>query len=258
MVVEKQYHSAEMFDWVEVPGGPALVGADFPGEGPPRLVNIRGFLISRYAVSNEDFQSFIADGGYHRVQFWEAEGLLWRQSGEVTEPAFWRDRLFNLPEQPVTGVSYYEAQAYASWAGAKLPTELQWEKAARGTHGASYPWGEDEPDASRANFAPGFVPVRISPIPIRECPDGDSPYGCRQMAGNVYEWCLDFFQADTPSRRADDMLYEGRPSRRRVLKGGSWGSGSSRLRTSARWSGPPELRDNILGFRLIRDLDRSA
>jgi gamma-glutamyl hercynylcysteine S-oxide synthase len=253
MLTRTKKSDQKTVEWVYVPGGPALIGADNPGEGPQQLLDISGFCIGRYAISNEDFDGFIRDSGYDRPEFWDAGGLLWLGSQKILEPAFWRDGLFNLPNQPVTGVSFYEAQAYARWASARLPTEAEWEKAARGANGALYPWGDDEPNASRANFAPGFVPINRSPLPVQECPEGDSPSGCRQMAGNVYEWCLDFFHSDTPVRRASTNLIEMRPSRRRVMKGGSWGSGASRLRPSARWSSPAELRDNVIGFRLVRD-----
>jgi gamma-glutamyl hercynylcysteine S-oxide synthase len=242
-------------DWVHIPPSPAWIGADYPGEGPPKQLDIPGFFIGRYAVNNGEFAHFIEDDGYRRPEFWSAKDFVWLKSLNINEPAFWREALFNLPEKPVTGVSFYEAQAYARWVGGRLPTEIEWEKAARGTQGASYPWGEEEPDASCANFAPDFVPVNIAPIKVLDCALGDSPYGCRQMAGNVNEWCSDFFHIDTPVRRSPKMLVELRPSRRRVLKGGSWGSGASRLRASARWSSPAELRDNILGFRLAGDMN---
>ena len=248
----------EKTDWVHVPGGPALIGADNPGEGPRQLLDIPGFCIGRYAVSNEEFVCFMQDGGYHRRELWDSEGLLWLEVQKILEPAFWRDSLFNQLNQPVTGVSFYEAQAYACWMSARLPTETEWEKAARGMQGALYPWGNDEPDALCANFSPGFVPINISPISVQECAQGDSPYGCRQMAGNIYEWCQDFFHADTPTRRIPANPIELRPSRRRVMKGGSWGSGASRLRASARWSSPPGLRDNVVGFRLVRESNAST
>jgi iron(II)-dependent oxidoreductase len=238
--------------WIQVPAGQVLLGGDYPGEGPPGVVNVPSFLISVYAVSNDEYTAFMQDAGYHRPEFWAAEGLIWLRSQKVLEPAFWRDSLFNQPNQPVTGVSFYEAQAFAQWQNARLPSEAEWEKAARGPRGFLYPWGDEQPNALRANFAPGYVPVNRSPIAIHECELGDSPYGCRQMAGNVYEWCQDFFHVDTPDLRTEANLLEVRPSHRRVMRGGSWGSGASRLRGSARWSSPPELRDNVVGFRLIR------
>jgi iron(II)-dependent oxidoreductase len=235
---------------VHVPPGQVMLGDENPGEGPPKALNVRGFYISRYAVTNDEYREFMQDRGYSRPELWDPEGFIWLQSQRILEPAFWHDDLFNQPDQPVTGVSFYEAQAYARWKNARLPNEVEWEKAARGGDGRLYPWGDEEPDASRANFAPGYVPVNRAPIPVQEREQGDSPYGCRQMAGNVYEWCQDFFQADTPTQRSETNLTETRPSHRRVMKGGSWGSGASRLRSSARWSSPAELRDNIVGCRL--------
>ena len=245
--------SRELSAWINIAGGPALFGSDSPGEDPPAIFDIPGFDIGRHAVSNREFNNFLEDGGYSRAEFWSEEGLSWLKSLAVREPAFWRDPLFNSPDQPATGISFYEAQAYAAWASARLPTELEWEKAARGPDGLLYPWGYENPDVSRANFAPGYVPINISPIDVQECARGDSPYGCRQMAGNVYEWCVDFYHFDTPGRRSSQNLVELRPARRRVMKGGSWGVGPSRLRPAARWSSPPEMRDNVGGFRLVKD-----
>jgi formylglycine-generating enzyme required for sulfatase activity len=251
--MKKEKSSGKKQDPILIPQGPALIGADDPGEGPPILLEIPAFWMHRHAVTNQEFRAFLQDGGYRRPEFWDVEALNWLKSDNVTEPAFWSSDLFNQPDQPVTGVSFYEAQAYARWAEARLPTEIEWEKAARGARGARHPWGDEEPDSNRANFAPNFVPLNITPVPVQDCASGDSPYGCRQMAGNVYEWCLDYFHYDTPAHRSPKMLCEYRPSHRRVLKGGSWGSGASRLRTAARWSGPAQLRDNIVGFRLARD-----
>lgn len=249
----KSKESNQKTDWIFIPGGPAVIGADRPGEGPAQVLHVPGFCIGRIAITNQEFRSFIKDGGYDRAELWDADGWSWVTAGNIHEPAFWRESIFNLSNQPVTGVCFHEAQAYGRWVSARLPTEIEWEKAARGTNGALYPWGEHDPNASRANFAPGFVPIHISPIPVEECAPGDSPYGCRQMSGNVYEWCQDFFHADTPAKRSSANLFELRASRRRVMKGGSWGSGASRLRPAARWSSPPELRDNVIGFRLVRD-----
>jgi formylglycine-generating enzyme required for sulfatase activity len=131
-------------DWFLIPSGPALIGADSPGEGPVQILHIPSFCIGRTAITNQEFESFIKDGGYHRDELWDAEGWSFVTSRKIEKPAFWREGLFNLSNQPVTGVSFYEAQAYARWVSARLPTEVEWEKAARGTNGALYPWGENE------------------------------------------------------------------------------------------------------------------
>ncbi|HEY2360416.1 MAG TPA: SUMF1/EgtB/PvdO family nonheme iron enzyme [Candidatus Angelobacter sp.] len=244
--------------WIFVPEGPAWIGAEVPGEGPPQLLSIPSFWITRCKITNREFLAFVNDGGYSRPEFWDADGLRWLRERNVTTPAFWDNPVFNGLDRPVTGVSFYEAMAYACWAKARLPWEAEWEKAARGEDGRPYPWGHQEPDSNMAHFAPDFVPVKFETVAAEGCPDGDSPYGCRQMAGNLYEWCLDFFHVDTPPRRSAAILAEIRPSRRRLLKGGAWTTGSDRLRASARWSQPPEVRDNIMGIRLVSDHTRPS
>lgn len=235
---------------VEVPGGSTWVGGDHPGEGPAMEVEVPAFAIDRCMVSNRDYARFIAGGGYTRQELWLPEALEWLAANNIEGPAYWQDERFNAPDQPVTGVSFYEASAYAAWCGGRVPTEVEWERAARGGDGRIYPWGNEEPDEERAHFAPGFVPVAFGTTPVDDKPGGDSPWGCRQMAGNLFEWCFDFFHADTPGRRAPGALVERRPSGRRILKGGAWTTGSSRMRASARWFYMPGLRDNVQGFRV--------
>jgi len=239
--------------WIFIPEGAAWIGADDPGEGPMQLLPIPSFWIMRYQVTNREFQAFVDDGGYSRSEFWDAPGLQWLQSGSFSAPAFWSNTAFNESDMPVTGVSFYEAMAYARWTKARLPWEAEWEKAARGESKSPYPWGDEEPDEARAHFAPDFVPLKFETVSVFNHAEGDSPFGCRQMAGNLYEWCLDFFHVDTPQRRSTLTWNELRPSKRRVLKGGAWTTGAPRLRASARWSLPPEVRDNILGIRLVRE-----
>jgi gamma-glutamyl hercynylcysteine S-oxide synthase len=241
-------------DTVLVPAGPAWIGADRPAEGPPVQLQIPAFRIGRLAVTNAQFAQFIADDGYRRAALWDEEGVAWKTDPDVDRPAYWDDERFNQPDQPVTGVSFFEAQAFARFLGGRLPSEIEWEKAARGCDGRTYPWGEDEPDIDRAYFAPGFVPIKSTTRVVDAMPSGDSPYGCRQMSGNLFEWCVDCFHRDTPERRGSGMLIESRPSLRRVLKGGAWHTGEARLRCSARWSFTPDLRDNVVGIRLAFDI----
>jgi gamma-glutamyl hercynylcysteine S-oxide synthase len=239
-------------DTVLVQAGAAWVGSDRPFEGPPVQVDVPAFRITRLAVTNAQFSRFLVKGGYRRPEFWGREGLEWKALQGVDRPAYWHDQRFNEPAQPVTGVSFFEAEAFACFVCGRLPTEVEWEKAARGCDGRTHPWGEDEPDLSRAYFAPGFVPIQATTRPADDLPMGDSPWGCRQMAGNVCEWCADRFRPDTPAHRGD-MQVEVRPSPRRVLKGGAWHTGAPRLRASARWSFTPDLRDNVVGFRVAFD-----
>lgn len=242
-----------LFDWALIPAGTASIGGGGPGEGPRRSLLVPAFAIMKFAVTNSQFQRFIAEEGYHRSEFWDGVGLGRIPVAHIIEPAYWRDKNFNQPNQPVTGISYHEAQAFARWAGCRLPTEVEWQKAAGGTGGFVFPWGDDEPDLRRAHFAPGFSPASSSTRSVYELPSGDSPYGCRQMAGNVHEWCRDSYHYDTPIQRREANLVELRPSPRRVLKGGAWTTGAGRLRVAARWSAPPGLRDNVVGIRLACD-----
>lgn len=239
---------------VKVPTGIAIVGSDMPYEGPPCQVKVAGFEIMEHCVTNKEYSQFIQDGGYERTDLWSSSGWAWRLTSNALRPAFWLDQKYNDPAQPVTGVNFYEANAFAKWVGGRLPTEIEWERAARGEDGREFPWGNEPPDMNIANFAPDFVPVETSAVEVSRYPMNVSPLGCFQMAGNVFEWCSDYFHIDTPQRRIAGVDFEDRISPRRVLKGGAWVTGLSRLRSAARWSYSPEFRDNIVGIRLAFDI----
>ncbi|MCA9448342.1 MAG: SUMF1/EgtB/PvdO family nonheme iron enzyme, partial [Candidatus Omnitrophica bacterium] len=121
---------------VRIPKGPFLYGDE------KREVTINhDYYMDVYPVTNGAYRKFIEGSGYENQTYWSEEGWQWRTSETITKPRFWDDERFNGPDQPVVGVSYYEAEAYAKWAGKRLPTEQEWEKAARGTDGRKYPWG---------------------------------------------------------------------------------------------------------------------
>ena len=135
-------------------------------------------------------------------------------------------------DHPVLQVSWHDAVAYAEWAGKRLPTEEEWEKAARGTDGRKYPWGDEEPTRDLCNFGKnegGTTPVG------KYSPQGDSPYGCVDMAGNVWEWTGSDFDAE-----------------RKVLRGGSWRFGPGDVRSAHRGWDPPGRWDDDDGFRCAR------
>ncbi|MEE3663752.1 SUMF1/EgtB/PvdO family nonheme iron enzyme [Brenneria sp. g21c3] len=237
-----------------IPSGIAYVGSETVSESPMVEVNIDTFRISKYQVTNYQFREFIINGGYDKPDNWSEEGYAWLKHTNNVQPAFWNENRYSGNNQPVTGVSFYEAEAYAKWLKCRLPTEVEWEKAARGTQGLTYPWGKEEPTLAIANFAPDYVPVEIASVDVDQFPENISPFGCIQMAGNLYEWCSDYFHTDTPQQRFIDFYQETRVSRRRVLKGGAWTTDASRLRAAARWSYTPDLRDNIIGFRIVQDV----
>ena len=157
-------------EMVYIPAGNATLGyVYYTGLYGPMPYDVAAFSIDRFEVTNADYVAFVADSNH-------------------APAAFYDDPDFNQPDQPVTGVLHDDARAYCAWAGKRLPTEIEWEKAARGTGGQIYPWGDD-PDLSRAHLS-GKVPVSVQDFP------GDiSPYGVRGLAGNVSEWVADVHEA---------------------------------------------------------------
>lgn len=220
---------------VLVPGGPFAMG------GARREVVLDPYYLDRAPVTNEQFQVFVEITGYAPED--ENAGRFlqhWREG----KPPRGEER------HPVTYVSWADARAYAAWAGKRLPSEAEWEKAARGTDGRKYPWGRAEPTPSHANFGN----QRRGTTPVGAYPEGASPYGILDLAGNVWEWCEDVF---------DDAFYEDGPSHnprlthaaRRaplVMRGGSWMYDASSLRTFARVSFEPHYRFAGGGFRCAR------
>jgi formylglycine-generating enzyme required for sulfatase activity len=158
-------------------------------EKPQRRVDLPDFWIDVNPVTTQRFALFIEAGGYQERAWWGEAGWAWRMRAGVESPALWGQAGWDGPDQPVAGVSWYEADAYARWAGRFLPTDAEWEKAARGTDGRRYPWGDDWPSNDRANF--DMALGRTSPVGLFL--GGVSPYGCHDMAGNVNNWTADWY-----------------------------------------------------------------
>jgi len=178
-----------------VPGGAFLMGLpdkDFLAEEhekPEREVYLADYWIDIYPVTNGRFGLFLAAGGYHQPHWWRREGWAWKCRYGIDQPAMWGQAGFDGQDQPVAGVSWFEADAYARWAGRRLPSDAEWEKAARGTNGRRYPWGDDWPTAQVANF--NLQVGRTTPVGLYA--EGVSPYGCHDMAGNVNNWTSDWY-----------------------------------------------------------------
>jgi len=224
----------------------------FERQTPCDWVYLPAYAIGKYPVTNAEFVCFIEDGGYANPAYWTEDGWQKKERWNWAKPYYWEDNQWNAPSQPVVGVSWHEAVAYCRWlkirAGRdyRLPSEAEWEKAARGTDGRIYPWGDDPPDESRCNF--GSSVGCTTPVG-RYSPRGDSPYGCADMAGNVWEWTSSLFQyypywADDGQ---EDMASPGS----RVVRGGSFYSGQWSVRCASRFRRNPDNRLWNDGFRVV-------
>ena len=216
---------------VLVPAGEFLMGSEgWYDTKPAHQVYLDAFYIDTYEVTNALYQKFAQTTG--------------RQA-----PPYWKDVKYNSPNQPVVGVTWDDAAAYCHWAHKRLPTEAEWEKAARGTDGRTYPWG-NQWDKARANSA-GGGPGR--PTPVGSYEGGKSPYGVYDMAGNVWEWVADWY---------DVNYYQTSPNRNprgpetgntRVLRGGSWLiDNSDYFQCAYRSNYRPTFRYENYGFRCAR------
>ena len=215
-----------------------LVPAGTFDMGPSRRsVYLDDFYIARYPVTNQQFQRFLEVTGY------------WPSDAEAKRfLSHWRGKRFprGMADHPVVFVSWLDAQAYCRWAGRRLPTEAEWEKAARGTDGRKYPWGKAKPTAEHANFGR----ARASTTPVGSSPAGATPFDIYDMAGNVGEWCEDTddprFYLNGPERNPRNTTGQGE---RCVVRGGGWMYDARSLRTYARQSFQPTYRIGAVGFR---------
>ncbi|GAA2525956.1 ergothioneine biosynthesis protein EgtB [Pilimelia columellifera] len=257
---------------VLVPGGPFSMGAEvepwaLDNERPSRVVDVPGFFIDAAPVTNAQYAAFIADGGYGDERWWSPEGWAHRQAADLSAPMHWRGaeggwscvqfgREAPLAgDQPVVHVCFYEAEAYATWAGRRLPTEAEWEKAARWDpltgRSRRYPWGDEAPTARHANLGQRH----LSPAPVGAYPAGASPLGAHQLIGDVWEWTSSPFVAypgfaPFPYREYSEVFFG---SRQKVLRGGSFGTDAVACRASFRNWDHPIRRQIFSGFRCARD-----
>ena len=230
---------------VSVPAGWFLMGSDpdhdrvaGPQEQPRRKVYLDAFEIDQYEVSNTHYLRFIL-----------------ATQGSV--PPYWKGEPFpdKMASHPVIGVSWYDAEAYCRWVGKRLPTEAEWEKAARGTDGRLYPWGNELPGWLRTNIAhPGSKRgIRYPPLAnVNRYERGVSPYGVYQMAGNVAEWVADWFDPDYYRRGPSENPRGPIQGEDKVFRGGSWNEDPEVARSAGRGSYPPDYRSYLIGFRCAK------
>lgn len=262
---------------VLVPAGPFVLGVDaasepysLDNERPAHVVELPAFRIGRVPVTNGEWRQFVDDGGYHESRWWSDRGWEYRLRAGLTAPQFWaadgrtRTRFGHVEDipadEPVQHVTYFEAEAYAAWAGARLPTELEWEKACAWDPAAEarrrYPWGSQPPSPALANL--GGTALR--PAPVGAFPAGASAYGAEQMLGDVWEWTASPLR---PWPGFVPMIYErySQPffdGDYRVLRGGSWAVESAILRPSFRNWDHPYRRQIFSGLRLAWSVEDPA
>ncbi|WP_283611309.1 ergothioneine biosynthesis protein EgtB [Mycolicibacterium poriferae] len=263
---------------VLVPAGEFVLGVDattepfsLDNERPAHVVDVPAFRIGRVPVTNGEWRGFIDDGGYREPRWWSAEGWAHRQQAGLTAPLFWGDgaltgtrtrfgHVEDIPDdEPVQHITYFEAEAYASWAGARLPTEVEWEKACAWDPATRtrrrYPWGTTEPTAALANLGGDG----LRPAPVGAYPAAASAYGAEQMLGDVWEWTSSPLR---PWPGFTPMVYESysqpffdgvTTGDYRVLRGGSWAVAPGILRPSFRNWDHPIRRQIFSGVRLAWD-----
>ncbi|MGH3770889.1 MAG: ergothioneine biosynthesis protein EgtB [Pseudonocardiaceae bacterium] len=257
---------------VLVPAGEFTMGTStepwaLDNERPAHRARTGAYWLDTTPVTNRAYQRFLADGGYRDPQWWSERGWAHRREAALVAPGFWhldggswwRTR-FGVtepvaPDEPVVHVSFFEAQAYAAWAGKRLPTEVEWEKAARfdPATGRSrrFPWGDEDPTPARANLGQRH----LQPAPAGSYPAGASPLGVHQLIGDVWEWTSSGFSGypgfvPFPYREYSQVFFGGDY---RMLRGGSFGTDPVVCRATFRSWDHPVRRQIFTGFRCARN-----
>ncbi|MEQ1796012.1 MAG: SUMF1/EgtB/PvdO family nonheme iron enzyme [Nitrospira sp.] len=235
-----------------VSAGPFLMGSNdgLPNERPEHTVTVKAFYIDEYELTAGRYQKFLELGK--------------REIPTLSDDDAGR----SLDDRPAVGVTWKEAAAYCAWAGKRLPSEAEWEKAARGTDGRRYPWGAMQPFVDIANYNRGlWVSDAITLVPVGSGLEGmsvrhglkeggKSPYGLAHMAGNAAEWVNDWYDREYYQKSPDTDPPGPSSGEKRVLRGGSWADLPTALRVTARFSAEPEFEDRTVGFRCAMDIPK--
>ncbi|MDT5025962.1 MAG: gamma-glutamyl hercynylcysteine S-oxide synthase [Micromonosporaceae bacterium] len=252
-----------------IPAGPFIMGTStepwaLDNERPAHTVELPAFFIDRVPVTNGQFRAFIDAGGYDNPAWWSTAGWAHRRNAGLSAPMHWHDdgtytrfgrREPIVADEPVLHVCWFEAEAYATWAGKRLPTEAEWEKAARvdaaGDRSRRYPWGDNDPTDERANLGQRH----LAPARVGAYPAGASPRGVYQLIGDVWEWTSSDFHGYPgfvafPYHEYSEVFF-GRDYK--VLRGGSFGTDAAACRGTFRNWDYPVRRQIFSGFRCARD-----
>ncbi len=229
----------------------------FDNERPGFEMEIAPFRLSRTLVSQGEYLDFVEEGGYTRPEFWSAGGKYWLRNSARSGPTYWKkcdgewivrrfDRTESLtPTAPVIHLSFWEAEAYARWAGRRLPTEFEWEAAARTAAANKFPWG-NSPENFPADLDGNFLATR----PVNAFAEGSTPHGCLQMIGTAWEWTTsqylpyDGFSVDMYAYMSTLQF-----GTHKTTRGGSFATSSSLIRNTYRQAYHPDRCDSFIGFR---------
>jgi formylglycine-generating enzyme required for sulfatase activity len=224
-------------DMVLVPAGEFSMGSPEgdPDEKPAHKVQISAFFMDKYEVTVKQYAAFLQESGGDRPAEWKTMNKTANQN------------------RPVMGVDWAEAARYCKWAGKRLPTEAEWEKAARGTDGRLYPWGNDPPTPLHANYGKKEWNNHEALVPVGTLEAGKSPYGIYDMAGNVWEWVSDWYDNDYYKNSPSDSPAGPPTGGFKVIRGGSWNTSARNLRAADRYFDPPSFRSQYVpGFRCAK------
>ncbi len=232
-----------------IPAGPFTMGSNdgLPAERPEHSISLDPYLIDQYEVSMQLYRKFLVEAQHDSPSTWDDEAAT------------------VVGDRPAVGMGWADAAAYCAWAGKRLPTEAEWEKAARGTDGRRYPWGHMQPFVDIANYNRGvWVSEAITLVDVAGGVEGmsvrhglkeggRSPYGLHHMAGNAAEWVADWYDREYFANSPDKNPPGPSTGDKRVIRGGSWADLPVALRVSARMSAEPEYQDRTIGFRCAMD-----
>jgi formylglycine-generating enzyme required for sulfatase activity len=237
---------------VLIPAGPFTMGTHdgFPNERPEHTVTLDAYYIDRYEVTLSLYRKFL-------------------EAGKHAPPPTWDDEAATtVGDRPAVGMNWESSAAYCQWAGKRLPTEAEWEKAARGSDGRRYPWGDMQPFVDIANYNRGvWVSEAITLVAVTSGLEGmsvrhglkeggRSPFGVFHMAGNAAEWVADWYDRDYYQKSPGRNPPGPSTGEKRVLRGGSWADLPSALRVTVRFSAEPDFEDRTIGFRCAMNVTR--
>jgi formylglycine-generating enzyme required for sulfatase activity len=225
---------------------PRFVTRALPSEQPQHEVRLSaGYWIDKFEVTYSAFEKFVDDKGYEKQEYWSEAGWKWLNS-RPTVHACSGEVAKEKPNHPCVNVTWYEAEAYAHWRGGRLPTEAEWEYAARSSQSLIYPWGNSF-DPAKAN-----VIDSNGSMPVGSFPTGASWVGALDMAGNAMEWVQDWLDVDYYKLRVRDDPKGPVTGRIKIEKGGWWGSNRFVARSAYRhYEDPPTYNDHHIGFRVV-------